>query len=142
MTRSSRITVSSCVALAVIVTVMWLQGRGGEPDRLASLCNLQMTRVTRLLVRDGTTGEARTSSDSERIAEAIDLLASATFTRRSDQAPRAGYQVYVDLYTGDEPACRITLAGSAVTIDGTRYEADRDLNAEVSLLLPTLEPDS
>jgi hypothetical protein len=142
MRRSTRIAIASCVALAVIVTVIWLQGRGGEPGSLASLCDLQTTRVTRLLVRDGTTGEARTSSDPEKIGEVLDLLASTTFTRRSGQAPRAGYQHYADLYTEDEHACRVTLAGSSATIDGTHYEADRDLNAELAPLLPDLEPGS
>ena len=138
MTRSTRIAVSSCVALVVILAVIRLQGRGGEPKPLASLCDLETASITSLLVRDGTTGEAHTSADPGTIDEVIDLLASATFTRRSDQAPRAGYQHYVDLFTGDVRACRITLAGSSATIDGTHYEADRDLNAELARLLPAL----
>jgi len=140
MTRSTRIAVSSCVALVVILAVIRLQGRSGEPESLSSLCGLETAPITRLLVRDGTTGEAHTSANPGTIDEVIDLLASATFTRRSDQAPRAGYQHYVDLFTGDVRACRITLAGSSATIYGTHYEADRDVNTELARLLHALEP--
>lgn len=92
--------------------------------------------VTRLLMRNGTTGEAVETEEPATIAVFFDLTRSATYTRDWDLRPRAGWRYYVDLFTGASEArvLRVTFLGTAVEIDGARYNLDRDLSDALDAL--------
>lgn len=90
--------------------------------------------VTRLLMRDGTTGEAVTTEDPDAIAAFFELANSVTYTRDWDLRPRAGWLYYVDLFEGssDAPDLRVTFLGSSAEIGSARYNLNRDLSAELA----------
>ncbi len=121
-------------ALLVAAVVTWHNLQARTPVALSDLCDLEGARITEILIRNGTTGEAVTSVDPEVVATVRELLAFVTYTRRANQAPRAGYEVYVDFYAGDERLCRVTLAGSGATIDGVAYDTSRALSAELAAI--------
>ncbi|MGC9469223.1 MAG: hypothetical protein ACP5HS_11575 [Anaerolineae bacterium] len=117
------------VVLMGLAYMWWVNPR---PRSLASLCDLESSQITQVLIRDGTTGEARTTSDPEQIATILHLLTSVSYTRQVNQAPRAGYQFYVDLYETTEPVCRVTVAGQTASIGRLYYDLDRGIADELA----------
>jgi hypothetical protein len=92
--------------------------------------------VTRLLMRNGTTGEAVATEEPEVIAAFFDLAGTVTYTRDWDLRTRAGWRYYVDLFTGGAgaPHLRVTFLGAAAEVDGARYELSRDLSEPLDAL--------
>lgn len=99
-----------------------------------------LASVSHVLIRDGNTGEAVTTADPARIAEALDLIGSLNFTRQRDQAPRSGWRYYVDLYTGEADTFRVTFSGRTAGIDGAYYDLDRDISEELTELYQQMAP--
>jgi hypothetical protein len=127
------------VKIALLAVLLALVGGGGYmllnpgPRSFDELYDGGPDDVVRLLMRDGTTGEAVTTEDPEAIAAFFDLANSVTYTRQWDLRPRGGWLYYVDLFEpgSGSPDLRVTFLGTKAEVGGARYELSRDLRGEL-----------
>lgn len=132
--RGSRLTVilAILISLAVLGTGVyrWLNP---PPSTFASLYGGEPASVRRLLMRDGTTGEAVTTTDPETIVAFFDLAGSAIYTHRWNLRPRAGWLYYIDLFEieSEVPDFRITFLGSRAEVGRATYDLSRDLSTDL-----------
>lgn len=99
------------------------------PRPLERVCNLDVTKDTKLFCVDGTTGETLEVTDSDEIQRLFSLLEKATVTKQMNQEPRAGYTFALTKYEGDKRIFSIIIAGTTVHVNNVYYTVDTDLVA-------------
>ena len=139
--------------LLSLLLIVYVAGRNDAPGP-AVFTELQQgdVAVFKLTMRDGTTGEAVSTSDGEKIEQFIALMEDVLFIKKDDQEQRLGWSYTVDLHTEEKGYHRITFLGgqtahfSAVNTAGhyrvkktPYYKMDRNLLAELEQFYIFLE---
>jgi hypothetical protein len=91
------------------------------------ITNLTVEEVTKVEIRDGSTGELRTVIQRENIEALFDLVNNLEYTLQTGKRPETGYTYYADFYSGDNKLLRITFAGEMMQFDNTVYLIDRQI---------------
>jgi hypothetical protein len=120
--------------LICLILLVWFTTACAVPDREYSFFDITDVRVedvSRVEMRDGSTGELRTIIQREDIEALFDLLGTLEYNRHTVPPQTTGYAYYADFYSGDNKLLRITFAGERVQFDNTDYTIDRQI--QVSL---------
>jgi hypothetical protein len=115
----------------VLVIAAGLTGCAPEPRGFEAFYGGDASAVTQIVMLDGSTGEMRRIAARRDIDRFFDFLAGLTFVRRENQAPRAGYLYWVDLYEAGGKALRVTFAATGARIDGVYYSLNRDVSQDL-----------
>ncbi len=121
------------VLLFVVLTLL-----GGcalqRPRRFTDLYAGDASAITRIILLNGINGETHALTGAAEIAECFSLLNSLTFTRQSNQLPRAGFLYRVELFEGEQKALEMIFENRSVAVNGVYYDLDADVRASLDAL--------
>ncbi len=103
-------------AVGLLLTAAWIWGQGSEasPASFSEICSTDAAGVEKLLIRDGFTGEARSSVDSGHVEMLFDVFGEREFRQADGSEHTVGWVLYVDLYSSENRYVRVSFHGLAV----------------------------
>lgn len=105
-----------------------------RPRRFTDLYAGDASAITRIILLNGINGETHALTGAAEIAECFSLLNSLTFTRQSNQLPRAGFLYRVELFEGEQKALEMIFENRSVAVNGVYYDLDADVRASLDAL--------
>jgi hypothetical protein len=118
-----------------IATLMMVGcARDESPRAFTDFYQHEPGMTSRIEMLDGTTGQIRVLVEREHIDLYFNLMDSLTFTRKSDQQPRAGYLYWSDLYDGTRRLLRVTFGGEDAQIGNIWYDLDQSIHDDLQIL--------
>jgi hypothetical protein len=115
--------------LCLVLMVLFL-GACSVPEKayhFSDITEVKEEEVSRVEMRDGSTGELRTVVQREDIEALFNILKTLEYTRQTPQNQTTGYTYYADFYSGDNRLLRITFSGERVQVDNTNYLINREI---------------
>lgn len=104
------------VAVGLVVAAGWwfVTTSGAAPVEFSELCPIDAGDVERVVMRDGSTGEAASSAHTDDIETLFEILNAVQFRPEPKPEQRAGWILVFDLYDTDDSYFRVQFQGAAV----------------------------
>ncbi len=113
MNQKIAVFIVGAIVLLLVFTALAFHCR--QPEKFTDIYNVESSKVKTLLIRDGNTGEAASTSESEKITAFLKLMDKSSF-RKQKNPQTMGWSYYVDLYENEEKYVRITF-GEGVRVE-------------------------
>ena len=100
MNKRAKVVISVVTMLLLLLVVSWIRYSIKYPGavRFEEVYQSDTNEIHKLRMRSGSTGEARTTEEKERIGVFLDIMERARFVKDKDQRLRMGWRYYVDLF--------------------------------------------
>lgn len=119
------------LSLALMSIGLWFAVRAlttySDQKSFADLLGANCTRITKIVVTDGTNGRRASTTDKHKISEFLAFVDNRSYHRSFDRRPTAGYTYSYVFFIGDEMVLRMTDTGSHLDINGTYYDVNKPI---------------
>jgi hypothetical protein len=126
--------------LSVLSFLAACQGQHEQPKEvkpvlITELYQGDFSKVDKLTIRSGSTGELRTITDKEKIGQWLDFIQDIRFVPDPDQEPRSGWRYWIALYEGENKVFELF----PNNIHGVYYIPDEQVMASMAELFNEAE---
>lgn len=128
-----KVMIAKFILSILIICGLSLFGCASDrPQDILTVFGLKQPEITKVVLRDGNTGETVIVDSEDRIGEFLALLEGNSLIKAADQSLRAGYFYAAQIFRGDQQAALILFSGGGdlIKVNNTYYD-----------LSPGFEPD-
>ncbi|NGQ96795.1 hypothetical protein G3578_16645 [Brevibacillus sp. SYP-B805] len=104
-----------------------------KPMLFTELYQGDLSKVDKLTIRNGSTGELRTITDKAKIVQWLQVMKDVRFVPDPNQEPRSGWRYWVSLYEGENKVFELF----PNNVNGVYYLTDEKVMASMEELFKT-----